>query len=268
MFKGPHLADALISSPVIQGEDGTGAVGMGAGGFEFVDPNEDPELALVSAIVFSLFFLFLGIILFFFCFFFLKALRVSMEEQRQRQEDEARRSGNPPASEPAAATAIGGAPASNEDAMLERALAMSMDQPSVTATADSATPAAPVYPDFATMTEEEQIAYAMQMSMAEARKLILCVVMCCFILLDLIFNMLFYSEGPVKTETEAMEVEPTPAATASDDYDEVMKDPEFLQSVLETLPGVDPSSDAVQSAVDALRNQDKDKKQGKKPDSK
>jgi len=44
---GPHLADALISSPVIQGEDGTGAVGLGAGGFEFVDPNEDPELALV-----------------------------------------------------------------------------------------------------------------------------------------------------------------------------------------------------------------------------
>ena len=75
-----------------------------------------------------------------------------------------------------------------------------------------------------------------------------------------------YPEGPVKTETEAMEVEP--AATASDDYDEVMKDPEFLQSVLETLPGVDPSSDAVQSAVDALRNQDKDKKQGKNPDSK
>lgn len=65
-----------------------------------------------------------------------------------------------------------------------------------------------------------------------------------------------------------MEVEPTPAPTASDDYDEVMKDPEFLQSVLETLPGVDPSSDAVQSAVDALRNQDKDKKQGKKPDPK
>ena len=47
---GPHLADALISSPVIQGEDGTGAIGLGAGGFEFVDPNEDPELALVSQI--------------------------------------------------------------------------------------------------------------------------------------------------------------------------------------------------------------------------
>lgn len=46
---GPHLSDALISSPVIQGEDGTGAIGLGVGGFEFgVDPNEDPELALVS----------------------------------------------------------------------------------------------------------------------------------------------------------------------------------------------------------------------------
>lgn len=43
---GPHLADALISSPVIQGEDGTGAVGLGGMGFDF-DPNEDPELALV-----------------------------------------------------------------------------------------------------------------------------------------------------------------------------------------------------------------------------
>lgn len=80
------------------------------------------------------------------------------------------------------------------------------------------------------------------------------------------------AEGPSKTEAEAMEVETesTPAGAAADDYDEVMKDPEFLQSVLETLPGVDPSSDAVQSAVDALRNQDRDKKpgQGKKPDSK
>lgn len=55
MALGPHLADALISSPVIQGEDGTGAVGLGAGGFEFVDPNEDPELALVLLIFESAF---------------------------------------------------------------------------------------------------------------------------------------------------------------------------------------------------------------------
>merc|ERR1711981_1476648 len=77
---GPHLSDALVSSPIVQGEDGSGAgiTSTGGGGFEFgVDPNDDPELAL--------------------------ALRVSMEEQR----------------------------------------------------------------DLAAMTEEEQIAYAMQMSMAE-----------------------------------------------------------------------------------------------------
>ena len=44
---GPMLSDALLSSPVIVGEDGSGA--PMSGGFEFgVDPNEDPELALVS----------------------------------------------------------------------------------------------------------------------------------------------------------------------------------------------------------------------------
>jgi hypothetical protein len=48
---GPHiLSDILISSPIIAGEDGVPA-GFTAGGgsnFEFgVDPNLDPELALV-----------------------------------------------------------------------------------------------------------------------------------------------------------------------------------------------------------------------------
>nr|CAG4638546.1 EOG090X08NC [Cyclestheria hislopi] len=213
---GPHLADALISSPVIQGEDGTGALGLGAGGFEFVDPNEDPELAL--------------------------ALRVSMEEQRQRQEDEARRSAaqQPPEMN---ANAASGAP-STEDVMLERALAISMGQPSSVAVGTGNANLG-AFPDFSTMSEEEQIAYAMQMSMQD-------------------------TQASGKSETEAMEVESIPGGTSTaDDYDEVMNDPAFLQSVLETLPGVDPSSDAVRSAVGALRNQDKDKQdQGKKPDSK
>lgn len=98
-----HLSDALISSPVIQGEDGTGGIGLGVGGFEFgVDPNEDPELAL--------------------------ALRVSMEEQRQRQEDDARRAAANSAKEgtqaPSTAEAESG---SSEERLLERALAMSME---------------------------------------------------------------------------------------------------------------------------------------------
>ncbi|KAM7313188.1 26S proteasome non-ATPase regulatory subunit 4 isoform X4 [Ixodes scapularis] len=128
---GPHLSDALMSSPVIQGEDGTGAIGLGAAGFEFgVDPNEDPELAL--------------------------ALRVSMEEQRQRQEDEARRVAS--AKEVTAPKAEGG---STEEELLERALAMSLDPEPVAP--------ASVLPDFATMSEEEQIAYAMQMSLQQAQ---------------------------------------------------------------------------------------------------
>jgi len=42
---GPRLSDALISSPIIV-EDGA----VPGAGFEFgIDPNEDPELALVSS---------------------------------------------------------------------------------------------------------------------------------------------------------------------------------------------------------------------------
>lgn len=47
--RGSVLSEALISSPIIQGEDGQGGAGLGGAGFEFgVDPNEDPELALVN----------------------------------------------------------------------------------------------------------------------------------------------------------------------------------------------------------------------------
>lgn len=46
--RGSALSEALITSPIIQGEDGQGGAGLGGAGFEFgFDPNEDPELALV-----------------------------------------------------------------------------------------------------------------------------------------------------------------------------------------------------------------------------
>lgn len=46
--RGSALNDALMSSPIIQGEDGQGAPNLGGAGYEFgFDPNEDPELALV-----------------------------------------------------------------------------------------------------------------------------------------------------------------------------------------------------------------------------
>jgi len=37
-----------------------------------------------------------------------------------------------------------------------------------------------------------------------------------------------------------------------EDYSEVMNDPAFLQSVLQGLPGVDPESDDISSAVEQL----------------
>lgn len=50
-----------------------------------------------------------------------------------------------------------------------------------------------------------------------------------------------------------------------EDYAKAMNDPEFLQRVISSLPGVDPNSEAIRSAVDNLtkentKNKDKDEK--------
>ena len=50
---------------------------------------------------------------------------------------------------------------------------------------------------------------------------------------------------------------------------EVINDPEFLQSVLEGLPGVDPQSEAIRSAMGQLTQpKDESKKGDKKKDEK
>lgn len=48
-----------------------------------------------------------------------------------------------------------------------------------------------------------------------------------------------------------------------DDYD-VMQDPEFLQSVLENLPGVDPNNEAIRNAMGSLAKSDGKKDEEKK----
>ena len=99
-------------------------------GFEFgVNPDDDPELAL--------------------------ALRVSMEEQRARQQAE----GGAADTGAAPAVVTGGEDESNEEAMLQRALAMSMDSGEAPASGGGGQTR-----DLSSMTEEEQIAYAMQVS--------------------------------------------------------------------------------------------------------
>lgn len=217
---GPHLSDALISSPVIQGEDGSGGIGLGGAGFEFgVDPNEDPELAL--------------------------ALRVSMEEQRQRQEDEARRVAAQSTTdtekketdkESSTPTPVPAQHGSSEEALLEKALAMSLE----TDNSQGVGPTSSI-PDFAMMSEDEQIAYAMQMSLQHAH------------------------ESAGSSKEEPMETDST---EKDDDYSEVMNDPEFLESVLQNLPGVDPQSEAIRKAVGDLTQSDSNSKNKKDDDKK
>merc|ERR1712110_565310 len=76
------------------------------------------------------------------------------------------------------------------------------------------------------MTEDEQIEYAMRMSMAQEA-----------------------AEASAAEGAEKMDVD---EQKGDEDYSEAMNDPAFLQSVLESLPGVDPQSDAVRQAVGAM----------------
>ena len=49
---GALLSDALVHSPIVAGEDGSGAPPASMAGYEFgVDPNIDPELQYTSHIV-------------------------------------------------------------------------------------------------------------------------------------------------------------------------------------------------------------------------
>lgn len=124
--------------------------------------------------------------------------------------------------------------------MLERALAMSMetgeDEPMIvqegaSTSASGAAAATSSQVDINSMSEEDQIAFAMQMSMQDSA------------------SEEKGSSSSAKPKDEAMEVE--------DDYSEVI-DPEFIQSVLESLPGVDSQSDAVRQAVGLVSKDSKD----------
>ena len=77
-----------------------------------------------------------------------------MEEQRARQEDEARKVQAQSVTETPGGTST---EATNEETLLEQAINMSMVQ--------EPTEQTPSVPDFASMSEEEQITYAMQMSL-------------------------------------------------------------------------------------------------------
>merc|ERR1712039_794633 len=140
-------------------------------------------------------------------------------------------------SEATAAVAAAGVADAEDDPVLARALAMSVGgsaTPSA-APASAAASAASAEPDLSAMTEDEQIAYAMRMSMQED------------------------ASTPTGGDSEDKK---------EDDDSEAMNDPAFLQSVLESLPGVDPQSDAVRQAVGAMSKSSSSKKDSEKKDDK
>ncbi|KAM9001989.1 26S proteasome non-ATPase regulatory subunit 4 isoform X3 [Sminthopsis crassicaudata] len=158
------------------------------------------------------------------------ALRVSMEEQRQRQEEEARRAAAASAAEAGIATT---GTEDSDDALLK----MTINQQEFGRSG---------LPDLSSMTEEEQIAYAMQMSLQG--------------------NEFVQAESGDLDAGSAMDT--SEPAKEEDDYD-VMQDPEFLQSVLENLPGVDPNNEAIRNAMGSLASQaTKDGKKEKKEEDK
>lgn len=225
-------SDVLASSPVVHGGSGGSAFaasaaaaaatggdfGGGANAFaEYggVDPNMDPELAM--------------------------ALRVSMEEERIRQERLAAQqaaavaaaagSGGGGVEESkdaemadagaAAAAAVAAASAmdlglSEEEALLQQALAMSMNEnePSPVEDTEDGKPAA-------MDTEEDDEAAAMQMAL----------------------QMSLQQDAAAAAETDAHEDE---------GQSQQFQDPQFVNQLLGSLPGVNPNDPAIQSALQSI----------------
>jgi len=130
---GPHiLSDVLMTSPIVIDEDGSAPVGFtgASNDFEFgVDPNIDPELAL--------------------------ALRISLEEEKMRQEQEAKKKMEESKAEATSSDNNQGLVSTDEDDMLAKALALSMN------TGDDDVP-------MEDLDEDDEIAKAIALSMAEA----------------------------------------------------------------------------------------------------
>jgi 26S proteasome regulatory subunit N10 len=214
-------SDVLASSPIVHGGSGgsafaaSAAAGATAGGggdgggfgdFGGVDPNMDPELAM--------------------------ALRVSMEEERARQERlAAQQPSAPEESKDAEMTDAGATPAppaaaaaasmdmglSEEEALLQQALAMSMNEnePKESGAEEEGKPAAAM--------EEDDEAAAMQLAL----------------------QMSMQSEAK-KEEGKSGEGE-----------QQQFQDPQFVNQLLGSLPGVNPNDPAIQSALQNLNQGDK-----------
>lgn len=192
-------SDILASSPIVTGGGGGAfAAAAGSGGgqgsnfddFGGMDPNMDPELAM--------------------------ALRVSMEEERARQERvsaaaAANAGDSAGADEANNETANDPPPMDAEEALLQQALAMSMNENEPTNIMEDAKPAAAAE-DQMDVDDDAEMQIALQMS--------------------------------AQQQDEAG-ASGTAAATGSNEF----KDPAFVQELLGSMPGVDPNDPQIQEAL-------------------
>ena len=234
---GPHiLSDIVISSPILQDGEGGGAGPMptggggggGGGDFEYgVDPSIDPELAM--------------------------ALRISAEEERQRQEREDAAGGGAAAEGGAAvegaavegAAAGGDAMVTDEDSMMQQALAMSMQ-------ADGTAPATPA----------KAAAPAVAVPGADVSPGTLAAITQSDAMLD--------DEDEQLRLAMAMSVQDDAAAApagAGGGAAALLQDASFLNNVLSSLPGVDTTDPRVRGVLDGMK-QDEEKKEGDKEEDK
>eukprot|EP00816_Leptocylindrus_hargravesii_P004884 CAMPEP_0196802806 /NCGR_PEP_ID=MMETSP1362-20130617/2363_1 /TAXON_ID=163516 /ORGANISM="Leptocylindrus danicus, Strain CCMP1856" /LENGTH=428 /DNA_ID=CAMNT_0042174207 /DNA_START=40 /DNA_END=1326 /DNA_ORIENTATION=+ len=230
-------SDVLVSSPIVHGGDGGGGMHMGAGdvggganvadvgGFaEFggVDPNMDPELAM--------------------------ALRVSMEEERARQERaaaaaaassdananlaEEAKSGDAMEVEASAGGAVE-EEQSEEDLLLQQALAMSMNEND----GDGEVTAVTGGTEGVAMEEEEEEDEDAAMQMA------------------LQMSMQPDTDDAVNTGSDGDDAKPSAA-----EQQQQFQDPQFVNQLLGSLPGVDPNDPAIQNALKNLNQQQQQNK--------
>jgi len=148
------------------------------------------------------------------------ALRISMEEQRRVQEAEIGRSTageggqqNPSTNTGTSGTGANTVPGGNEM-------------------------------DVTRLTEDEQIALAIQMSMSQAES-------------AQTNDVEMKEEVPTSTDTQQTSKTTEETQQNADTFAASLNDPQFLRDVLRDLPGVDVDSEAVRAALEQVQQQQK-----------
>lgn len=175
------------------------------------------------------------------------ALKVSMEEERARQAQASKQTEGTQETSTGTSKEVEMIDANDEESLLlQEALKMSMQAAPATSTptntnattnnTNNQAPQVTQDVDMDDLSEDQQMMLAMQMSMNQAA-----------------------TQTPTPTST---------SNTGSSEVNKVMEDPNFVNSVLMSLPGVDPNDERIKSVLEGLLSQDKDKEKKDEKDKK